>query len=179
MPTAWKKKSIILAVHSMVTVLICSINLFFFTSSAGSEKPSTWCEPAISVWNEENSYVLFRDFAEARLWIGCVPGIFLALTHELARQIEKVMCIVVCSPQLCSFQNCLFSGPTRFHAIIRAHFLPIWLQQYAWICDKHYLQIQNLNTSVLQTLHITCYSRARQDTNPYYCFSYTAFHAQG
>jgi len=120
----------------MVTVLICSINLFF-TSSAGSEKPSTWCEPAISVWNEENSYVLFRDFAEARLWIGCVPGIFLALTHELARQIEKVMCIVVCSPQLCSFQNCLFSGPTRFHAIIRAHFLPIWLQQYAWICDKH------------------------------------------
>jgi len=109
-----KKKSIILAVHSMVTVLICSINLFFFTSSAGSEKPSTWCEPAISVWNEENSYVLFRDFAEARLWIGCVPGIFLALTHELARQIEKVMCIVVCSPQLCSFQNCLFFRSNPF-----------------------------------------------------------------
>jgi len=87
---------------------------FFFTSSAGSEKPSTWCEPAISVWNEENSYVLFRDFAEARLWIGCVPGIFLALTHELAQQIEKVICIVVCSPQLCSFQNCLFFRSNPF-----------------------------------------------------------------
>jgi len=47
------------------------------------------------------------------------------------------------------------------------------------VTNTRYLQIQNLNTSVLQTLHITCYSRARQVTNPYYCFSYTAFHAQG
>ena len=114
------KKPILLDIRSMVTVFICSITIFLL-HFLGYEKPSAWCESACSVWNKENSYVLFWNFAAVDYGLVACQASVLALTHELAQQIEKAMYIEVCSSQLW------------------AYFLPICLQQYAWIYDKYLL----------------------------------------
>ena len=98
------KKPILLDIRSMVTVLICSITSFFL----GYEKPSARCESASSVQTKENSYVLFWNFAAVDYGLVACQASVLALTHELAQQIEEAMYI-----EICSFQIYFCSGPTQ------------------------------------------------------------------
>ena len=99
-----------------------------------------------SVWN----------FAAAYYGLAACRVLVLPLAHEVAQQWEGhahqgLFFPTLFFPKLLLFRSnpCLSS----FHAIIRAHFLLIWLQQYFWNRDKHLLAPNpETNTTVLQTL---------------------------
>ena len=103
--------------------------------------------------------VLFSNFVEAWLWIGCVPGIgpcsnpWACTVNWEGHADRDLFFQTLLFAKLLLFRSnpCLSSFP----AIIRPHFLLIRLQQYAWNCDKQPLA-PNLksekNTSVLQIL---------------------------
>jgi len=87
--------------------------------------------------------VLFSNFVAAWLWIGCVTSIgscsnSWACTANWEGRVHRGLFFpTLFFPKLLLFRSnpCLSS----FHAIIRAHFLLIWLQQYFWNRDKHLL----------------------------------------
>ena len=86
------------------------------------------------------SHQAYRNYTKGSVLKFCS---ILIMDWLCTQQIEKIVCIEVCSFQLCSSLNYFCSGPIHafllFRAIIRAHFLLIWLQQHSWNCDKHLL----------------------------------------
>ena len=87
--------------------------------------------------------VLFSNFVEAWLWIGCVPGIgpcsnpWACTVNWEGHAHRGLFFPTLFFPKLLLFS----SNPwlSSFHAIIGSQFLLIWLQQYAWNRDKHLL----------------------------------------
>ena len=87
--------------------------------------------------------VLFSNFVEAWLWIGCVPVIgpcsnpWACTVNWEGHAHRGLFFPTLFFPKLLLFS----SNPwlSSFHAIIGSQFLLIWLQQYAWNRDKHLL----------------------------------------
>jgi len=87
--------------------------------------------------------VLFSNFVEAWLWIGCVPVIgpcsnpWACTVNWEGHAHRGLFFPTLFFPKLLLFS----SNPwlSSFHAIIGSQFLLICLQQYAWNRDKHLL----------------------------------------